>query len=181
MPRTVVAICGSLRSASSNLGLVRMAQRLAPESLAIEHFDSIGSLPFYDEDLEADPPTVVRAWRDTVSAADAVFIASPEYNFGPTGVLKNAVDWVTRPLGQHALRGKVLSIASSAGSTGGSHMTEQLSGILTLLGNTVVNEPAIQIVKGADRITADGSTTDPEVESLVRRRLESVAVALDAR
>ncbi|MFM7489914.1 MAG: NADPH-dependent FMN reductase, partial [Actinomycetota bacterium] len=171
MPRSVLAISGSLRHNSSNTGLVRMAMRLAPADLAIIHWTRIGELPFYNEDLEADPPAIVREWRDAVSACDAVFVAAPEYNFGPTGVLKNAIDWVTRPLGQHALRGKTISIVSSAGGTGGAHMIEQLSGILALLGNTVISEPVVQIAKGAERISADGSTTDPEIETLIAQRL----------
>ena len=171
MPRSVLAISGSLRHNSSNTGLVRMAMRLAPADLDITHWTRIGDLPFYNEDLEADPPTIVREWRDAVSACDALFVAAPEYNFGPTGVLKNAIDWVTRPLGQHALRGKTISIVSSAGGTGGSHMIEQLSGILALLGNTVVSEPVVQIAKGAERISADGTTTDPEIENLIAQRL----------
>ena len=171
MPRSVLAISGSLRRNSSNTGLVRMAMRLAPADLAITHWTRIGDLPFYNEDLEADPPTIVGEWRDAVSACDALFVAAPEYNFGPTGVLKNAIDWVTRPLGQHALRGKTISIVSSAGGTGGSHMIEQLSGILALLGNTVVSEPVVQIAKGAERISADGTTSDPEIETLIAQRL----------
>jgi len=174
MPRSVLAISGSLRHNSSNTGLVRMAMRLAPADLAITHWTRIGELPFYNEDLEADPPAIVREWRDAVSACDAVFVAAPEYNFGPTGVLKNAVDWVTRPLGQHALRGKTISIVSSAGGTGGAHMIEQLSGILALLGNTVISEPVVQIAKGAERISADGSTTDSEIETLIAQRLAAL-------
>ena len=174
MPRSVLAISGSLRHNSSNTGLVRMAMRLAPADLAITHWTRIGELPFYNEDLEADPPAIVREWRDAVSACDAVFVAAPEYNFGPTGVLKNAIDWVTRPLGQHALRGKTISIVSSAGGTGGAHMIEQLSGILALLGNTVISEPVVQIAKGAERISADGSTTDPEIETLIAQRLAAL-------
>ena len=174
MPRSVLAISGSLRRNSSNTGLVQMAMRLAPADLTITHWTRLGDLPFYNEDLEADPPAIVREWRDAVSACDALFVAAPEYNFGPTGVLKNAIDWVTRPLGQHALRGKTISIVSSAGGTGGSHMIEQLSGILALLGNTVVSEPVVQIAKGAERISADGTTTDPEIESLIGRRLAAL-------
>ena len=174
MPRSVLAISGSLRHNSSNTGLVRMAMRLAPADLAITHWTRIGDLPFYNEDLEADPPAIVREWRDAVSACDALFVAAPEYNFGPTGVLKNAIDWVTRPLGQHALRGKTINIVSSAGGTGGSHMIEQLSGILALLGNTVVSEPIVQIAKGAERISADGTTTDPEIETLIAQRLAAL-------
>lgn len=176
MPRSVLAISGSLRRNSSNTGLVRMAMRLAPADLDITHWTRIGDLPFYNEDLEADPPAIVREWRDAVSGCDALFVAAPEYNFGPTGVLKNAIDWVTRPLGQHALRGKTISIVSSAGGTGGSHMIEQLSGILALLGNTVVSEPVVQIAKGAERINADGTTTDPEIATLISQRLATLRI-----
>jgi chromate reductase len=171
---SILAISGSLRRQSSNTGLVRMAQRLAPADVTFTHWDRLGELPYYNEDLEADPPAVVHEWRDAVSAADAVFVAAPEYNFGPTGVLKNAIDWVTRPLGQHALRGKRISIVSSAGSTGGAHMIEQLSGILALLGNQMVSEPVVQIPKGAERISADGMTTDPDIEELIGQRLAAL-------
>ena len=153
-----------------------MAQRLASDSVTFRFWERLGELPYYNEDLESDPPSIVVEWREAVSSADAIFIAAPEYNFGPTGVLKNAIDWVTRPLGQHALRGKTISIVSSAGSTGGAHMIEQLSGILALLGNTVVSEPVVQIAKGAERISADGSTTEPEIEELIRQRLGNLFV-----
>ena len=171
---SILAISGSLRRQSSNTGLVRMAQRLAPADVTFTPWDRLGELPFYNEDLEVDPPAIVREWREVVSATRSLFIAAPEYNFGPTGVLKNAIDWVTRPLGQHALRGKTISIVSSAGSTGGAHMIEQLSGILALLGNTVVSEPMVQIAKGAERIGADGTTTDPEIEALITQRLAAL-------
>ena len=174
MTHKVLAICGSLRASSSNLGLIRMAQRLAPADIDIVHWDRLGDIPFYNEDLEAAPPSIVTEWRDAVTTADGLFMAAPEYNFGPTAVLKNAIDWVTRPLGQHALRGKSISIVSSSGSTGGKHMIEQLSGILALLGNTVVSEPAVQIAKGADVISTDGSTTDPTIEDSIARRLGSL-------
>ncbi len=178
MPHKILAVSGSLRSASSNSGLVELARRLAPAEVIFESWNRLGDLPFYNEDLEAAPPPIVVEWRAVVSSCDALFIASPEYNFGPTAVLKNAVDWATRPLGKHALRGKVVSIVSSAGSTGGAHMTDQLSGILALLGNTVVSEPVVQVVKGAERIAADGTTSDPEIEALITTRLANIVAAL---
>ena len=178
MTHKVLAICGSLRASSSNLGLIRMAQRLAPPDIELMHWDRLGDIPFYNEDLEAAPPSIVAEWRDAVITADGLFVAAPEYNFGPTAVLKNAIDWATRPLGQHALRGKRISIVSSAGSTGGKHMIEQLSGILALLGNTMISEPPVQIAKGAERITADGSTTDPEIEDLIAQRLSTIAATI---
>jgi chromate reductase len=185
MPFDVLAISGSLRRNSSNTGLVHMAKRLSEQldgKLTIEIDDSIGSLPFYNADLE-DPsqtPDVVLAWRDRVSACDALFIASPEYNFGTTAVLKNAVDWATRPPGQHALRGKVISLMSSSSSTGGKNTIEQYTNMLTLLGNTMINAPDGAIIKGAERISEDGSTTDPAIEVAVLGRLQAIVSVLQS-
>jgi len=172
----ILGIFGSLRQESSNQGLVKLAQKLAPADVTFTLYDKIGSLPFYNEDLEdsSRTPTSVIEWRDLVVSADALFIAAPEYNFGPSAVLKNAIDWATRPMGQHALSGKVISLISSSGSTGGAHVIEQLGGILGLLGNTVISEPNGQIAKGAARISAKGSTSDPAIEALVGDRVQSL-------
>ena len=172
----ILGIFGSLRQESSNQGLVKMAQKLAPEDVTFTLYDKIGSLPFYNEDLEdsSRTPTSVVEWRNLVISADALFIAAPEYNFGPSAVLKNAIDWATRPMGQHALSGKVISLMSSSGGTGGAHMIEQLGGILSLLGNTVISEPNGQIPKGAENISANGTTTDPAIEALVSDRLQAL-------
>jgi len=172
----ILGIFGSLRQESSNQGLVKLAQKLAPEDVTFTLYDKIGSLPFYNEDLEdsSRTPTSVIEWRNLVVSADALFIAAPEYNFGPSAVLKNAIDWATRPMGQHALSGKVISLISSSGGTGGAHMIEQLGGILALLGNTVISEPNGQIAKGATRISANGSTSDPAIESLVGDRVQAL-------
>ena len=172
----ILGIFGSLRQESSNQGLVKMAQKLAPEDVTFTLYDKIGSLPFYNEDLEdsSRTPTSVIEWRNLVVSADALFIAAPEYNFGPSAVLKNAIDWATRPMGQHALSGKVISLISSSGGTGGAHMIEQLGGILGLLGNTVIYEPNGQIPKGAEKISANGTTTDPAIEALVSDRLQAL-------
>jgi chromate reductase, NAD(P)H dehydrogenase (quinone) len=152
----ILGIFGSMRQESSNRGLVKLAQKLAPT------------------------PAVVQQWRELVRQADALFIAAPEYNFGPTAVLKNAIDWASRPMGQHVLSGKVISLISSSGGTGGAHMIEQLSGILGLLGNTVITEPNGQIAKGAARIASDGSTTDPSIEALVRERLQALIATVQS-
>lgn len=179
----VLAISGSLRRDSSNTGLLRLAERLSGTLGGAVEFSidaSIGSLPFYNADLE-DPtrtPDVVLAWRDKVTKCDALFIASPEYNFGTTAVLKNAIDWASRPPGQHALRGKTISMMSSSSSTGGKNSLEHYANVLTLLGNTMVTEPSGAIVKGAERISPDGSTTDPEIEAAVLARLRGIITVL---
>ena len=178
---SLLAVSGSLRAGSANTGLVRMAARLAPASLVVTVRDGIDLLPYYNADLDTPEtlPAVCAAWRDDVAAADALFLAVPEYNYGPSGVIKNAIDWLTRPLGQHAIRGKVIAVVTSAGRGGGSHVQPSLVEILGLLGNTMVTEPAIMVATGNDRISSDGTTTDPEIEALVRARLDAIVAALD--
>lgn len=176
----ILGIFGSLRQESSNQGLVKLAQKLAqklaPTDVTFTFYDKIGALPFYNEDLEDSSltPASVIEWRNLVKSSDALFIAAPEYNFGPSAVLKNAIDWATRPMGQHALSGKAISLMSSSGGTGGANMIEQLGGILGLLGNTMISEPSGQIPKGAERISANGTTTDPAIEALVSDRLQAL-------
>lgn len=172
----VLGIFGSLRQESSNRGLVLLAQKLAPAEVSFTFYDKIGSLPFYNEDLEdsSRTPASVVEWRNLVKSADALFISAPEYNFGPSAVLKNAIDWASRPMGQHVLSGKVISLISSSGGTGGAHMIEQLGGILGLLGNTVISEPNGQIAKGAERISPAGSTADPAIQALVSDRISAL-------
>lgn len=181
----VLAISGSLRRHSSNSGLIRMAERLSGQldgAITISSEPIIGSLPFYNADLE-DPsltPDVVHTWRERVNACDALFIASPEYNFGTPALLKNAVEWVSRPPGDHVLQGKIISLMSSSSSTGGKNLIEQNVNLFTLLGNTMITEPDGGFVKGAERISADGTTSDPTIEAAVLGRLEAIAVALRA-
>lgn len=184
MSISILALSGSLRAESSNTGLVRMAARLAASrsdlGLEIVTDSNIDSLPFYNADLE-DPertPESVRAWRETVQTCQGIFIAAPEYNYGPTALVKNAIDWASRPPGQHVLRNKAISLVSSSASTGGKHMVEQLSQVLGLLGNTIVSEPAALFVKGADRISGSGTTTDPVIEEIVLARLVGLAEAV---
>jgi NAD(P)H-dependent FMN reductase len=90
----LLALCGSLRAASINAALLRAAECLAPAGVAIVRHPSLGDLPLFNPDLEADPPRAVVRLRDAVAAADALVIASPEYAHGVTGTIKNALDWL---------------------------------------------------------------------------------------
>jgi chromate reductase len=94
----VLAISGSLRKAAFNTALLRAAQELAPEGMSIQIYADLASIPPYDDDIRvAGYPPVVATLRDCVSAADALIFATPEYNRSFPGVLKNAIDWVSRP------------------------------------------------------------------------------------
>ena len=96
-PYRVIAFSGSVRSASTNSGLVRLAQRVAPPELEVEILDWLDELPWVNPDLEGAPPPVVQRWWDTVRAADALVVGLPEYNLGIAPMAKNALDWATRP------------------------------------------------------------------------------------
>ena len=117
----VIGIAGSLRKGSYNRGLIRAAQELAPPNLSIEPFDLRG-VPFYDGDLEEQgDPTEVRALKDSISSADALLLATPEYNAGIPAPLKNAIDWASRsPEGYRnsAIYGKPVAIMGGGGGGG---------------------------------------------------------------
>jgi NAD(P)H-dependent FMN reductase len=179
----VLALSGSLRSGSSNTGLIMMCQRLAPTGLQIEYFPEIALLPYYNADLDqpgAEPESVAR-FRQKVRDTDAVLMATPEYNGHLPAVLKNAFDWVSKPNGAHALTGKVITSMSSAGGGGGGAVLKYLNTVLPYFGNTVVTEPVVELKKGADYVTADGTSSDASVEALVSERLANLLAALEAR
>lgn len=176
-----VAFSGSMRTGSSNTGLVRLAARLAPPELSVDVIDWVGELPYYNPDLEDSLPDVAARWRSAVESADALLIGMPEYNFGPSGLAKNAIDWLTRPLGAHSLRGKVIAMMTSGGKGGGSMVQPAIGGILGLLGNTVVTEPAVNIALGGTRIDGNGTTEDAEIVEAVTAKLAAVVAALQAR
>ena len=175
-----VAFSGSLRAGSSNTGLVHLAARLAPPELTVDVIDWVGELPYYNPDLEVAVPEVAARWRAAVEAADAVIIGMPEYNFGPSGLAKNAIDWLTRPLGSHALRGKVVAMLTSGGKGAGTMVQPAIGGIIGLLGNTVVDEPKVNIAQGATRIASDGTTDDAEIVEVVAHKMVNVVAALQA-
>lgn len=178
---SVVAFSGSIRSGSSNTGLLHLAMRVAPPELRVEIDSTVAHLPWYDPDLEGSLPDVAARWRATVEAADAILIGLPEYNFGPPALAKNAIDWLTRPLGRHALRGKVVALMTSGGGGGGSQVQGSIGPILTLLGNTMVDEPVVQVVKGAERLSSDGVTEDAQIVDLVTAKMGALLAALRAR
>jgi NAD(P)H-dependent FMN reductase len=98
----------------------------------------------------------------------------PEYNHGPSAHGKNAIDWVSRPYGSHELRGKTIAILSSGERGGGRHMQAWLGPILSSLGNTVIEDPSVTIINGADRISVHGATNDPEIEELVAAKMRNL-------
>lgn len=181
----ILAVNGSLRSGSSNGGLLRLAHRLAdewfPGVLEVDQVTMIVDLPWYDPALEADPPVAVRTWRELLAGADGLWLGMPEYNFGPTALMKNAIDWASRPVGAMPLSGKAIAMFTSGGKGGGANVQQGLAPILGWFGNTVVADPPVCIKLGAERIDGDGVTADPEIRELVGAKVAAFVTALRDR
>src|SRR6202789_2853236 len=118
----VLTLVGSLRAASINRQIAELATEVAPDGVAVTIFDGLGDLPFYNEDIDndADVPAAVAALRSAAADADAALVVTPEYNGSIPAVIKNAIDWLSRPFGNGALKGKPLAvIGGSMGQYGG--------------------------------------------------------------
>lgn len=169
----VLAISGSLRKASFNTGLLRAAQEVAPDGMEITIFD-IRDLPFYDGDVEAQgDPAPVAALKSAVRGADAVIFATPEYNWGTSGALKNAIDWASRDREEGSLMGKPATILGAGGRAGTARAQMQLHETLGETGSVVMVKPGVQIQAFAPgTFDSEGNLIDENTKALLRKHLE---------
>jgi chromate reductase, NAD(P)H dehydrogenase (quinone) len=137
----VLAISGSLRRESHNTKLLRAAEELLPPSAQLEFFDGLAAVPPYNEDDDVDPaPPGVHRLRAAIAAADAVLIATPEYNASIPGVLKNALDWASRPFPGNAFRGKPVAVIGASTSMFGAVWAQaELRKVLGAIGARVID------------------------------------------
>src|SRR5215207_10241939 len=153
----VLGLSGSLRRGSFNSAALRAAQELAPAGMTIETGE-IGDLPLYNDDLRAGgyPPPVERL-RSPLAAADAVLFVTPEYNYSVPGVLKNAIDWATRPYGDSAWNGKPAAImGASVGTLGTARAQYHLRQIMVFLNMFPLNQPEVMIGNATQRFDLEG-------------------------
>ena len=136
----ILGISGSLRSGSHNTDLLRAAGELLPPGVELELWEGLKAVPPYDADDDVQPaPPAVSALREAIAGADAVLFATPEYNSSVPGVLKNALDWVSRPLKSNALRNKPVSVVgSSTGAFGAVWAQAELRKVLAAIGARVL-------------------------------------------
>lgn len=182
----ILAISGSIRTESFNTALLNAFGPLAPEGMTIEVFKGIDELPHFNQDLEADVPESVLRLREAVQAADGVIISTPEYNRSVPGVLKNALDWASRPYGQSSWQGKPVAVLSSSpGAQGGIRAQEELKGQLRNLAAYVVQGPEIAIPEVHTRLSVDeqarATLTDPATAGMVKYLLEGLQHAVDVK
>jgi chromate reductase len=162
----VLGISGSLRQASFNTALLRTAIDLAPPGVEIEVAE-IRDIPLYDEDLRAKGlPDAVQRFRDQIAKADGLLVVTPEYNFSLPGVLKNAIDWASRPPNQ-PFAGKPLGImGASSGMSGTMRAQYHLRQVAVFLDMHVMNKPEV-FVRTAGEKVADGRITDEPTRKVV--------------
>ena len=172
----VLGIPGSLRAGSYNRALLQAARELAPEVMEIVDVDLRG-LPFYDGDVEAaGDPEPVTAFKEAIRSANALLIATPEYNRGVPGVLKNAVDWASRPPLGSPLAGKPVAImGASTGRGGTARAQEQLRAALEFSRASVLNEPEVLVPEAYMRFDEQGRLTDDETRREIAALLEVLA------
>ncbi|HUB97325.1 MAG TPA: NAD(P)H-dependent oxidoreductase [Stellaceae bacterium] len=171
---TVLGMSGSLRKGSTNTAALRACADLLPEGMTLEII-GLGNLPLYDDDvrLKAYPPEV-QHFRDRIKAADAILFATPEYNYSISGVLKNAIDWASRPPDQ-PFNWKPCAIISASGSLlGGVRGQYHLRHICVSLNCFPINAPQVYITEAPKKINAEGHLTDQATRDVIRQLLSEL-------
>lgn len=173
----VCGIAGSLRQASYNRALLRAARELAPEGMEVRIFDRIAEIPLFNEDVEArGDPEPVQALKRAIGEADALLIATPEYNHGVPGVLKNAIDWASRPPRGSVLAGKPAAIfGASPGVTGTARAQSQLRQAFVFTQTPALLQPEILVYRAHEKFDAEGRLTDERTREFVGKLLRELA------
>ena len=175
-PCSVVTLCGSLRKGSYNAAIQRALPALAPEGMRIAALGSVGDFPLYDSDVQAGGfPQPVQAMAEAIRAADGVVFVTPEYNYSMPGVLKNAIDWLSR-LPQQPFAGKPVAIQSaSMGVLGGARAQYHLRQSLVFLDAYCLNRPEVMVGTAQSKISEAGELTDAGTREFIGKQLVAFA------
>ena len=173
-PIRILGIAGSLRRESYNRAALRAATQLVPEGATIEVFELDG-LPGFSQDEEQNPPAKVVELKRRIREADAILIVTPEYNYSVPGVLKNAIDWASRPYGDSAWNGKPAAImGASIGAIGTARAQYHLRQMMVFLNMFPINQPEVMIGNAQDRFDSQGNLTDDTTKDLIRQLLQNL-------
>lgn len=176
-PLHFVTLLGSLRKGSFNAAIARALPSLAPEGVSISALGSVGDFPLYDADIQANGfPAPVQAMGEQIKAADGVIIVMPEYNYSVPGVLKNALDWLSR-LSPQPFVGKPVAIQSaSPGALGGARAQYHLRQSLVFLDAVVLNKPEVTVGQVATKVDATTlELTDAATKDFIAGQLKAFA------
>ena len=170
-PVRILGIAGSLRRESYNRAALLAAIGLVPEGATIDTFD-LNGIPGFNQDEEQNPPAKVTELKRRVREADAVLIVTPEYNYSIPGVLKNAIDWASRPYGDSAWSGKPAAImGASVGTIGTARAQYHLRQMMVFLNMFPINQPEVMIGNASTRFDDQGNLTDQATKGLIRHLL----------
>jgi len=171
---SILGFAGSLRKDSYNRSLLRAALELVPKDAQLEIFDLDGIPPF-NQDFENQPSEKVKEFKAKIRAADAILIATPEYNYSIPGVLKNAIDCASRPYGDNAFEHKPVAImGASPGMIGTARAQYHLRQCFVFLTCFALNQPEVMVSSAQEKIDRDGKVTDQKTRAKIRELLESL-------
>jgi chromate reductase len=169
---SIFGFAGSLRRGSYNKAILQAAMELVPEDAQLEIFDLAG-ISLFNQDLENQPPDTVKAFKAAIRGADAILIATPEYNYSIPGVLKNAIDWASRPYGDNAFDGKPAAImGASMGMLGTARAQYHLRQTFVWLNMYPINKPEVMVPFVQNSINEQGQVTDQKTREKIRELLE---------
>lgn len=170
-PIKILGIAGSLRSQSYNRLALKATQQLVPANATLEILE-LPDLPGFNQDIEKNPPAAVVEMKAKIRAADAILFVTPEYNYSIPGVLKNAIDWASRPYGDNAWNGKVAAVmGASVGRIGTARAQYHLRQVFVFLDVHAVNQPEVMIGNAATAFDEAGNLTDEAAKGFIRQLL----------
>ena len=170
----ILGFAGSLRKGSFNRALLRAAVEVVPEGLEIEVFDLEG-IPPYNQDLDQQPPAKVTEFKTGIRAADAILIVTPEYNYSIPGVLKNAIDWASRPYGDNAFNDMPVAVmGASVGMIASARAQYHLRQSFVFLNMHALNQPEVMVPFAESKFDEAGRLTDDATRQRVRELLNGL-------
>ena len=173
-PIRILGIAGSLRRDSYNRAALRAATQLVPEGAVLETFE-LDDIPIFNQDEDQHPPAIITEFKRRIREADAILFVTPEYNYSIPGVLKNAIDWASRPYGDSAWDGKPTAImGASIGALGTARAQYHLRQILVFLNMFPLNQPEVMIGNAAASFDQEGNLTDEKTKDYIRQLLQSL-------
>jgi len=181
MALTILGVPGSIRQASMNAALLRAAVELAPPDVRFDIVD-LSSIPLFNQDLEMNPPAPVADFKARIRAADGVLLATPEYNYSIPGVLKNAIDWASRPYGDNSWDEKpVAMMGASPGNLGTARCQYHLRQSFLYLNVIAVTRPEVMLGNAQNRFDANLNLIDEKSREMIRRLLDSLIALIQSR
>ena len=173
-PVRILGIAGSLRRQSYNRGALRAATELTPEGTTIEIFELDG-IPAFNQDEDQNPPPKVAELKKRIREADAILFVTPEYNYSIPGVLKNAIDWASRPYGDSAWNGKPAAImGASVGAIATARAQYHLRQMMVFLNMFPINQPEVMIGNAAEKFDENGNLSDEKTKDYIRKLIQNL-------